>query len=218
MLETWLPDTTERFVYTKFSDCVPIINGIYVTMAERKGDWSGHVITTLSAGWPLVFSEWGASFCTAIDRNEAQYNYVTRKFSEPGMEHFADFLENKSSIHVIDIMNLNDSFWNDKVNGDEFVFLSNICDHAETEGRIDDFLHQIAQLVKASSNLTELNVVFTSFGSRKFSSYLDKLNSMVEGSHIKAELEIIEGEEKFNSRLLTNAGVFTFKPQAQQAE
>lgn len=110
----------ESLVYTKFTDSPEVVKDCF----EEYLPNSGHVITTMSAGWPLFFLNLGAHFCTVIDRNPAQIDFIMRKFQETPS--FSNLLENSCNIVNADFTQIDPSFWQGRVHGDEFIFLSNI--------------------------------------------------------------------------------------------
>ena len=65
----------EGMIYTRFTDHVPTIRGIY---SEYAGSPS-NVITTMAAGWPLVFQQWGGRWCFGCRKEFIAGPSCTRK-------------------------------------------------------------------------------------------------------------------------------------------
>lgn len=162
--------TRERMVYTKFTDSVVGAMSLFTIHCEHGG--STRVITTLSAGWPLVFLNNRATFCTAIERNPAQIAYIRNKYTsnDPHMAFFGQQLINSSEIIAADFMDVPGSYWLGRVAGGEFIFLSNIWDHAKREGREVSYMQSISNIL-ATEGSRGVRLVSTSFSQSGLDSF-----------------------------------------------
>lgn len=205
------PEIEQRFIYTRFSDHVPSVRMIYERCRQELGA-TGNVITTLSAGWPLVFSQWGAQRCIAIERNPDQVGYLTRKYSDP--EDYGDlhyFLTQRTETHVRDFIDLPADFWQGRVIGNEFVYLTNICDHAREDGRVSEFLDQVVSIASTPAEQSSITVAMTSYGNVSFDDCADYLLQQASSAGLSFFYENKNNPLNVDSSLLKNFGIFTFK-------
>lgn len=155
----------------------------------------------MAAGWPLVFQQWGADSVLVVERNALQVQHVLGKYddnSEIGL-----FLRHNVDIILSDINDIPTDFWHGRVCSNSFVFLSNICDHAEREGRIDVFVQQIVSMVSAIDGGGNITVAMTSFGTDLLAKYKALLQIASSANGMIVEGNVLVNPFYVDSELLT---------------
>jgi hypothetical protein len=152
-------------IYETFTDPVDEIVEQFVTLGgEREGGWSGHVVTTLSAGWPSNFLEAGAQRCIVIEVNPKQISHVYPDGPDP----------EQVELVQSDIFEIPEIFWANKLHGDEVVFLSNIPDAHMLIGEWEPVIDLLVRMMNAPEKIKRMDFIITSSFSSIPRALLDK--------------------------------------------
>lgn len=143
-----------------------------------------------------------------VERNSSQVHHVLGKYDDDS--EIGVFLRHNVDIILSDINDIPMDFWHGRVCSNSFVFLSNICDHAEREGRADVFVQQIVNMVSAIDGGGNVTVAMTSFGADLLDKYKTLLQIASSASGITVEGDILVNPFHVDSELLTTVLLLRF--------
>lgn len=162
-------------VYTEYTDNRHEVMEVFAKIAQERGEeWSGHVITTLGAGWPLEFFQHGAKRCTVVEINFLQVLDFLHRFQEVGeLEDIKEELTD-SLFLVENVNDLTMKFWKKAITGDEIIWLSNIGDHCLDYGQFESFLAMLRRILDSVKPGKRVDIVLSCRSYHVYSGIIDR--------------------------------------------
>jgi len=151
-------------VYHSYTDNpAAVLEVVQQAINAKNGEWNGHIVTTLGAGWPMLFLENGASRTTIVEVNFNQAISVLSKLEKEDKLAVAKQSLADSNSHLIieDITKLKREFWAETLQGNEVIWLSNIFDHSIDNKFAQRFLIMLKSIKLSIKVGQKVDIIFS---------------------------------------------------------